>query len=250
MATSPAVFFFAHPDDEVLAAGVAIVEHVTAGQDVHVAILTQGEASGALAILNGDPTVGISSWWGVLHDPAAEDYAPLDRAELAYARAQEAQQSCRSLSVGLAGTLTVHQGTLPDGGVTVADAQGMILAICDSITTGPVRIKGHTYEPKLDAHPDHVAVGQALRNLSAIDPARFGDRRHYILPGYWTDPDLHLVSWAWDMPTNADVAARARNAGRCYGAWAPVAVSYAVGWHSRADWFQTQDVAPRCMVHT
>lgn len=245
-ALPPALFVVAHQDDEVLATGVPIVEHLAAGQDVHVLWLTQGEASGVLASLNGTAT---SSWWGVLHDPVAEGYAPLGPPELIAARAGEARTALRALASGLPGTLTVHQATLPDGGVTVAAAQAEILAVADAIAPGgPVRIKTHTH--LVDTHPDHLAAGQAARALRTADPVRFGDLRHYVEPPNWTSPLLSQVTESWDAPTNATVTARVVNGCRAYGAWAPQLGAYAVGYHSvYASHFAPLLATPRSMVH-
>jgi len=247
MSTMPALFVAAHPDDETLAMGVAIAEHVAAGQDVHVLVLSDGEASGVTVVLNG---TGVCGWWGVVHDPAGEGYAPLSAADLGAARVRESGQALACLSAGLPGTLTVHRAGLPDGAVTASAAQAAILAVADNIApAAPVRLKGHTWVAQLDAHPDHIAAGTALKALSAADPARFGDRRHYLLPGYWSDPDLSLVAESWDTATDPGIAARARNATRCYAAWAPAAGAYAIGYHSRADWLDMVAANPRCLVH-
>lgn len=253
---SPALFIAAHPDDETLAMGVAIVEHLAASQDVHILWLTRGEASGVRGKLNASsPTP--NSWWGVMHSPDAEGYAnpnplveALDLDDFGAARMAEAHTAVAALATGLPGTLTLHEAGLSDGGVTVFDAQAAILAVCDDIAPDTsVRLKTHTWRTQLDNHPDHIAAGTAAMNLAAAEPARFGDVRYYILPGYWTDPDLSLVSEVWDLPSNAEVAARARNACRAYGAWAPEVGRYAIGHHSTFSYFSTVMATPKCLFH-
>lgn len=246
-ASSPALFVAAHPDDEILAMGVALAEHLAAGQDVHVLLVTDGEGSAVLGDLNGST---LCTWWGVLHNPAAEGYAPLTAADLAAARVREATQACRSLAVGFTGSLTVHRAQLPDGGVTVVAAQQAILDVCDQIAPGGVvRLKGHTWKTAYEAHPDHLAVGNALLNLSSADPARFSDRRHYIEPGYWPTGTLP-AGFSWDTPTDSTISGRVKNACRAYSAWAPAVGSYAIGWHSKSDWFTTIQSTPKCLVHS
>lgn len=243
--TSSALFVAAHPDDEILAMSTALAEHLQAGQDVHVLWMTDGEATGVINPLNG---VGTNAWWGVQHVPAAEGYATLTSTDIAAARIAESTTAVRCLSAGLPGTLTLHRAQLPDGGVTAAVAQAAILAVADVIAPGaPVRLKGHSQI--VDNHPDHLAVGQALVALSNADPARFGDRRHYILPGYWSDSRLSQVAEAWDTPADSGITARVRNAIRAYGAWSPAAGSYAIGYHSTAAWFDQLDATPKCMFH-
>lgn len=254
---SLALFTFAHPDDETLAAGVSIAEHVAAGQDVHLLLVTRGKASSVRAKLNAtSPTP--SSWWGVMHDPAVEGYAnpnplveALDMDAFGEARFSEYQAATNAMKSGLPGTLTLHEAGLPDGGVTVFDAQNAILAVCDEIAPGlPVRLKGHTWVPQLDAHPDHIAIGAAIKQLGTDNPSRFNDRRHYLLPGYWTDPDLSLVGEAWDLPSDAGVSARAVNAARAYGAWAPDVGRFAIGHHSTGAYFAQVIATPKCLFHS
>jgi len=45
--SNPAVYLFAHPDDEVIAAGGDIATHVAAGQHVILVTMTRGEGTGA-----------------------------------------------------------------------------------------------------------------------------------------------------------------------------------------------------------
>lgn len=245
-ALPPALFIVAHQDDETLAAGVPLVEHLAAGQDVHVLFLTRGEASGVLPILNG---TGASAWWGVLHDPVAEGYAPLGLPELVAAREQEARTALRALGSGLPGTLTIYQADLPDGGVTVAAAQAEILAVADAIAPGgAVRLKTHSWV--VDSHPDHLAAGQAARALKLSDPVRFGDVRYYIEPPYWSSPLLSQVTESWDTP-GPGVAVRVVNACRSYGAWSPSLGSYAIGYHSvYGSHFAPLLANVRSMVHS
>lgn len=226
---------------------VAIIEHYLSGAEVHVLLATDGEATDATDILNGNQ---LSAWWGLPHSPADEHYAPLSPANTAAARVRELYNALECMTSGAAGSLTLHRAELPDGKVTVEDAQLALLTLCNDIAPGgAVRIKGHTYMPELETHPDHLAVGKALKNLTTYSPTRFSDRRHYIMPGNWTNPNLSLIAHSWDNPTDANIAARARNAGRAYGAWAPAEGMYAIGMHSINSWFDIIMSNPRCMYH-
>lgn len=241
------LFAAAHPDDETLAMGVAIAEHVAAGHDVHLLWLTRGEDSIALDYINGDSPSG---WWVVPHHPDVEGYAPLDPESFGAARIAEATAAVRALTSGL-GSVTLHEAGLADGSLTSVAVRDVISDLADEIAPGssPVRLKAHTWVPQLDVHPDHLAAGSAVKALATADPSRFGDRRHYLLPGYWADPDLTLVSEVTDNPANGGIAARAVNAARSFAAWAPDRGSYAIGMHSRPDWFATVTQAPKCVFH-
>jgi LmbE family N-acetylglucosaminyl deacetylase len=241
----PSLFVFAHPDDETLAASVAIAEHVRAGQEVHVLILTEGRASGVLAYLNG---TGVNAWWGVQHDPEREGYAELSPADFGAARRREAVHAVDQLATGYPGTAQVHQGGLPDAGVTRTAALAAIREVADQIAPGaPVRLKGHSHI--VDNNPDHVAIGEALRDLAAEDPARFGGVRHYVLPMYWNgDARLALVAENWDNPADSGVVARARNACRVYAAWSPPE-SFAIGYHSVPAAWAVIEPSPKSLYH-
>ncbi len=243
--TSPALFVAAHPDDETLMAGVAIAEHVAAGQQVHVLFLTAGGASSVINMLNA--TGAPSSWWGTAHVPAEENYSTLSVIDFMNARLTEARTAVRCLSAGLPGTLTVHLGGLLDGQVTQADVQAKILAVADQIAPNgaPVRVKTHSW--LVDIHPDHLAAGGAAKALAAQGD-RFADTRYYIESPYWSDPRLSQVSTSWDTPGSTDISVRARNACRAFCSWDPPR-TFAIGYHSVASEFGTISGSPKCLFH-
>jgi len=237
------LFAFAHPDDETLAAGVAIAAHVAAGHDVHVLLLGRSVTSAALGILNGESTSG---YWGVRHDPAAEGYAPLTPERFGRARLDECRRALDCLAAGRR-PVALHEAGLADGyGADAAAAA--IRAAADAIRpAGRLALAGHS--PLVDDHPDHVAIGEAVARLGAREPARFGNPRHYVLPRYWSDARLSGIGRAWEWPADAGIRARARNAGRAYGAWAPP-YSYAIGHHSvYGSMFAPLMRSPRSLYH-
>lgn len=234
----PILFVAAHPDDETLAMGVAIAESTS--QNVHVLILTAGTASGALDMING---VTVSTWWGSLHHPASEGYSPLTVAEFGQARQAEATNAVAALNP----SATLHLGNLTDGQVTITSARNAILAVANSITSGPVRLKGHTYLTSVENHPDHLAVGNAIALMAAQSPTRFGNRRFYILPAYWNNVPA-IAGKAWDYPDNAYVWNRAEDAISAYAYWNPPN-SYAIGAHSVPAMFNTLALSPKSLVH-
>ena len=52
------LFVHAHPDDETLATGVAILHHVARGDDVHVLTCTLGEEGEVIPAVAGAPRGG------------------------------------------------------------------------------------------------------------------------------------------------------------------------------------------------
>ncbi|WP_341719927.1 PIG-L family deacetylase [Micromonospora sp. FIMYZ51] len=229
-----------HPDDETLAAGTVIAEHVAAGRDVHILLLTRGERSVVLEALNGGPAVG---WWGVRHDPAVEGYEPLTEADFGAARYRELVAAVGCMGVPAD---KIHEAGLPNEGVTINSAKAAIVATANQIG-GDVGLWAPSHT--VDNHTDHLAAGRAVRQLGTDDPVRWWDRRYYVLPMYWSDARLSQVDWWWDTPNNADVAARARNAVRAYQGWSPRTGSYAIGWQSTYAPFRTIEQTPKSMVH-
>lgn len=239
----PALFVAAHPDDELLAMGVALAEHVAFGRDVHVLWLTDGGTTSARDALNGSST---SSWWGMLHHPAAEGYATLSEQDVADARIRESDNAVRLLATP--GSVTVHRAHLPDGVYSQSDAQAAIVAVADLIAPGAaVHIKTHSH--LVDNHPDHLAAGNAAKALNAADPTRYPAVRYYVLSTYWADARLSQVADSYDLPTDAGITQRVRNACRAYGAWAPQQGLFAVGMHSVSGLFAALDANPRSLVH-
>lgn len=226
--------------------GVAIAEHVAAGQDVHVLWITPGESSGVRSKING---AGIAAWWGIQHTLANESYVSLSPAEFGEARLREGHTAIACLATGLSGTITTHTAVhLVDGSVTVTGAAEAIQIVADQIApSAPVRIKTHSHI--VDDHSDHVAIANAARQLAAANPTRFGDLRHYILPSYWSDVRLSQVVESIDNPTNATITSRVQNACRAYGAWHPPH-SYAIGYHSVSSMFNTLVANPHCVFHS
>lgn len=233
----PWILVVPHPDDETLGAGVTLAEHVAAGRDVHILLLTRGTGSAARMQLAGTRP---APWWGVAHDPVGEGYAPLEPDAFGAARLAELGVALRCLGGG-----QVHEAGLIDGQVTVAAAKAAISGLVAQVGPG-----AGVCAPSwlVDDNPDHLAAGQALLELAAEQPAVYGDCRWYVLPPYWQDVRLSQVSSFWDQPTDSGISVRARNACRAYAAWHPPH-SYAIGYHSVDFMFAAIDTNPRSLLH-
>ena len=126
----PALVVAPHPDDETLACGGLIARKRAAGAEVHVALLTDGEAS----------------------------HAGADPEELRRRRRAEALAACRELGVP-DGAVTFLE--YPDGGVEAAarDAAACLLALVQRHQPAEV------YAPYArDRHPDHEAAYRIARS--------------------------------------------------------------------------------------
>lgn len=224
---TPVLFVAAHPDDETLAMGTSIAEH--SGQNVHVLILTYGEASSAHNGLNA-----------IL---AGQGWPTLTQSEFAMARQTEAIRAVAALTTPNA---QLHFAELPDGGLTTASAKAAILSVANSLGS-VVRIKGHTYNSAVEPHPDHRAVGNAIVALAAEQPARFSDRRFYVLPHSWGYTGT-LPGKIVDYPNDAVIRARVLDAASVYADWNPPN-SYGIGMISTPDYFNALVADPKSVIH-
>ncbi|MBQ1064464.1 PIG-L deacetylase family protein [Micromonospora sp. C41] len=254
----PVIFCVPHPDDETLGAGVAIAEHVAAGRDVHVLLMTKGTSSGAIDKINGSLW---SPWWGAPHNPTVEGYQPLDATTLGVARLREIRAALGCLGVAADRLHFAWDliGTEPlDTQVTVAQAKAAIRALhaqvmADNPNSGNCGLWTPTH--LVDNNSDHTNIGKASQQLGAEDPVVWADRRYWVIPPYWNDPRLNQVTGRmWDTPTDAQIANRVRNACRAYAAWGPEQGMYAFGYHSVADMFAAMDGTtstnqPKCLIH-
>lgn len=238
---SPVLFVAAHPDDETLAMGVAIAEHLAAGQDVHVLWVTRGTASGVRTKLNAT-SAAMNGWWGVVHDPVAEAYVPLDLATFGQARIDEATTAMRCLASGLTGTLTPRWPRLRchrrrGHRCVVRRARCFMIIACHGSN-----VPGSPRPPcQRAALTETTATGQATatpgkdsnkRAMWRDHPAQFGHRS-----GFKTPANVGKCR-----------SARAINACRAYGAWAPPH-RYAIGHHSTFGMFAQVLAGPKCLFH-
>lgn len=243
-----------HPDDETLSMGLGIVHYLAAGFDVHMVSMTRGEAGGPIGSFNGN---NVCNWskHAYTHNPVREGYEPLTGAALGEARLKESRSALGAMAtippnpgVAATGNVFQYEGGLPDGfGTTsptaVADAQAVI-----SEYTSAYPGSFHRTMSPTDAHPDHAACGQALRNLRNENPEQLGGAMFFVSRLYWAisqpngqyPANLAAENPQW-FPTTArkaefDAVLRNRVV-ECFSAWSPAAGSYAIGQHQVAQQF-------------
>lgn len=214
VAPTPAIYFVPHQDDEVLSMGADIAAHVAAGRRVILVLVTDGGASGARATLCKVKAVCLT--------------VP----EFVAARDREFATSAAAL--GVRPTDVFYEGK-PDGKLTVADARAVIASWAARYPGSSLK----TMSPH-DAHPDHRALGEALRSLRAAGvttDARFMQSRLY-----WTP-----------MPVSGRFVAgspRVGAAANAYRVYDPAAGRYAIGWtYSVPSQFTRLVADPRARVH-
>ena len=144
---TPVVFFTPHQDDEVLSMGSAIREHVLAGRQVWVVLLTDGGASGAC----------------------------LTQYTTRAACVAERDKEFNAGVYNMGATPTIRSDRMADGYLT-SDYVKRVVEEYYNYGTGYKNASFKTTS-EYDVHPDHVAAGQGLR--AAVGPT---DKRFYINP--------------------------------------------------------------------
>jgi LmbE family N-acetylglucosaminyl deacetylase len=233
--SNPVVFFAPHADDETLNMGIIIAEHVAAGRDTHVVLMTHGRVTSALDAING--TI-YSGYWKCCHNPAAEGYSPITKDQLAEARVREFHNACYQLGVPAANQHVEYlDDPASDTGETLTydEAKYTIEKYIDMFPTADFYTMSYH-----DIHAEHAACGQALQDLYEAGNIT-GAVRFVISMATRNDLEskgLPIPGGGWkDTPTDDTIKQKLINACRCYSAWAPDVGSYAVGYHSVAGQF-------------
>ncbi len=221
--TGTILYFFAHPDDELLQAGASIANHVALGRQVIVVSLTKGDAAKYR-------TTGLPGRLG--RTPTPEEFG--DR------RAAEFYEAARRMGVP-AHRARVHD--LGDGKVTVASAKDVMRGYLARYPGAAV--KAHSF---LDAHRDHRNIGKALDDLyltGEVSDARFYFSRRYAgqvpIPVSGTERskvDLAAAQWSY---RRLDTASMWWGIG--YGSSGPLFDSHAADpysiWHKPSDAYRS-----------
>lgn len=266
-AVTQAVFYEPHCDDGILSMGLAMAYYLAAGVNVHLVSMTRGGNGGPFGHFNGTQPCGWHS--GVTHHPDREGYTvPPTTADaeawLGDLRVAESGACLRALStitpnpgVAAAGQVFHHLGVLPDGfagtGPTptaagIAAAQDVIASYVNGANA--ITNAFHFTMSPTDAHQDHAACGQALRNVKAANPTALGAPRFFVSRKYWgpTPPRPQAVQDEgpeWFGTTITDFGALkpkldavVRMAASCFGAWHPPK-AMGVGYHQVVGQFNT-----------
>lgn len=205
------VFFYApHPDDETLSMSLAIMQFLAVGgYRVHVVSMNRGGVTPASLKLGVGGTA--CGFHGYVHNPAVEGFAPLvTNADVGAARITETRTAVGAMAMfptlnSLNPSQLVHHDiNLPDayGGSDYLNPSPTGIALCaaviaDFATQFPNSLH-YTMSPA-DHHPDHAAVGQALRDAKLAGIVN-GNARFFISRLYWGTP---VGNYAADLLTEA-----------------------------------------------
>ena len=172
--TGPVLAVFAHPDDMEIAAGGTLAKWATAGREVHLFVLTNG-------------------------DRGSQD-AALDRAELARTRVRETQAAAQAM--GLASTSI---GTIPDGELenTAAVRDPVVRRIREvrAETVVSVDPTAVFFENRYYNHSDHRTAGWV-----ALDACFPGSGNPHFFTEHLRDgletKDVHDIWLGWTNEPN------------------------------------------------
>jgi LmbE family N-acetylglucosaminyl deacetylase len=152
-----------HPDDEILACGGLLAQHVALGGQAVVMAATDGEASHRPARLR---------------NRAAES-------KLGALRREESAEGLRRLMRTACAT---HRLGLPDGAL---GEQWLALSVALVKNLRPGDVVVTTWQH--DAHPDHEACGHAARDACAITGCRLLEAPVWMW--HWSEPGDSRVPW-------------------------------------------------------
>lgn len=235
------IFHVPHADDEALSLGVAILQCLARGEEVHLVLITDGSACGSIHFLNGTEECPVHRLY---HDPVAEGYqtAPLTREAHIAARTREFLAAGEMLGVPRA-NLHVHDHV--DGKLTVQEARTIALQYeKDPKIPGPK--VHHTMTERFDNHNDHRSCGRALADL--LDEGLISSAHWYVKRSLWhTVPADAPVEDLVATDEEADVLRRITT--DVYQRWEPWDGHYAVGYHSVPESFDSMMSDFRNKVH-
>jgi LmbE family N-acetylglucosaminyl deacetylase len=190
--TGPVLGVFAHPDDAEIAAGGTLAKWCTAGREVHLLVLTNGDRG------SSDPS--------------------LDRGELAATRLAETQAAARVLGLSSARVLGIADGELVN---TVVVREAVIRAIREvrAETVVSVDPTAWFFERRYYNHSDHRTAGEIA--LDAVFPG--AGNPHYFSEHLqeglevrevhdvwlaWTNEPNHVEDVTGFLPTKIEALAR------------------------------------------
>jgi len=225
-----AIFYSPHADDETLSMGVGIRNHIVAGYDVYVILLSHGRASNAYNVLAGTQ---YCSWHAKYHNPSSEGYAPFDKRKFGLTRVNEFINACLALGVPYS-NIAVYD--LEDGQFTKDQVKAIIQEWVNRVPGA-----GHKTMTYKDNHPDHVACGQAL--LELYNAGIIGNARFYIKREQYDQINGFFETYDSSYYPYIQAAANV------YKNWAPTQGKLAVGYHSVKSTFDALLSDPRSKLH-
>ncbi len=219
--TKPAVFFIPHQDDETIGMAAAIAEHVKAGRQVFLELMTDGQSSKTRLQLDDGKTDALHA--------GAHVYA-LTTKQFSDARVLEFTDAAMRL-----GVTGIRLNGIKDGTLAAADVKTRIdwwrvksdkTLSLKGTASGDASYTHHDSPP---GHPDHNAIWDALV------ASKYDDVRGYLVYVNASGAAAATPNQTIDLGT-AECAAKTSVA-TAYKLWQPASSRYAIGYHSVGDLF-------------
>lgn len=153
----PCLFVSPHADDELLFMGPAIMQHLDANREVYTMLASDGTATYVLGSQKLKDLIG---------------YTPRPP-EMTCMRNKEYIESCRLLGVAPSRSM-ISRKLVKEGRISVRQAEALWNFWLNEFNGEAVDCKTMSWT---DPHPDHAALGQALKNMvDRGDPRIYGAR--------------------------------------------------------------------------
>lgn len=222
-----AVFLVPHQDDEILAMGAYIRQHVEAGRETVVVMVTDGQASGARTKLKSQKGCDLS--------------------ESAFSKARDREFIDCMTRLGVP-EYNLYFENLLDGGLTLLQAKSVWRKYIANFPAGSYKTMSW-----MDAHKDHHLLGRALDELNRNGEVPNGDARFCRSQLYTDAPTPGGSNQSAADPNVVKLAAGA------YGVWSPNNLAhayymgsgprYGIGHLSVPAMFSELDSNPVTFVH-
>ena len=219
------IFYVPHADDETLSMGAAIIECLRAGNEVYLALLTDGAADETLACLNGSFQC---PWHGCFHNPEEERFRDIPMSPKAFSRARREEFLAAARVMGIPDEhISVY--SFPDGRLTTNNVREIVHCYEEDKTL-PFPKRHHTMTFKYDTHNDHISAGRALLELQ--NEGVIAESTWYIKRSMWhtLPPDSGIKTIKVISTMGQRILAEICK--QVYMSYAPTEGKYAIGYHS------------------
>jgi LmbE family N-acetylglucosaminyl deacetylase len=230
-ATTPAIFYAPHADDEALGYGGQIRQHKNAGRPVYLVLVTQGQNDGLLKIMKdqSDPCSWIKQWCSFPDHHHTSDTASWTEGNIVSGRTAEFYKSAHALGVD-----KIINWSLPELGTNGQTYLSLVSQVKSRVSALNKAYPGASHKfPAgwLDAMDTHKAISDAAYELrDEIPDMRFTYCHVYGAVPDQADRDNLWADYILPIPL-ADMNYK-RNAIMAYNTYDPTANLYTLGYHS------------------
>lgn len=248
-ATKPAIFYAPHQDDEALGYAGQIRQHKAAGRPVYLVLVTQGQNSQLLSIMNdsSSPCSWLGQWCSFPNHTHSGVTGSWGMNHIVSGRTSEFYRSAQQIGVD-----KIINWALPEIGYGGQTFSSLVSQVKSKVRALNQQYPGASHKfPAgwLDKQSTHKAVCDAAYYLrSEIADQRFTYLHIYgDLVDQW-QRDQYTADYILQIPS-ADMAAK-QNAVLAYNTYNPAHNLYSLGYHSYQVGLQNAYADPREWIYT